>query len=795
MSENISTTSGKLRDFLLNFNLGESKSDNHYVDVNANIGKPSISFYSNVEKLKRLSDTNIDEYSYKAIGKNVNDYESFKITDEVKNNEFSNLNTYYDFISKFNKGNNVSNSVYNAIFDGDTIGFSLGNSNNGSPVDTSSYSIVDLTDVKDLLSTTILEGDTPLGISNRNSLKFTFLNKSTASAVKKIAIGKELAEDFIENSIENIFNSFNEDEIEGKPLGLSNKITISDSLITNITDEITNGAGLDWRKNKTKLDVSSTIFHDEMVGDNINSNKRYISNYSSYIKKEKDLTGSSLSENSKHLLEKNTSRGLRKIILNNLKRNLYNVYSDDSKEQNGYLSNLYDLTEDNSIEKFPKSELWNSGENYFGQNQNRNSILNKMKELFSSDSKIKTFINEKNENTNPNLYVYDSVNSYGVNFNNNENEYDLNIDKQLSDIGLRTLSKKSYSVLNGSKKPKIARYNTDVDSSSSLNSFDKMSTTQRYMFSIENLAWKGFLSDDDSVKYGPNKGRIMWFPPYNLNFTDNVSASWNSDQFIGRGEPIYTYVNTERSGTLNFTLIVDYPSFLDFIPEGIKNDGLTNYFKKRNGIEFNTKLKKDNNFKEENSIIDIDGIETEIANKLKCFSPAFHSSSPEGFNDRLTFLHQCTRQGPTYGVGGGNYKTATNLAFGRAPVCVLRLGDFYNQKIIIDNINITYEPLLWDLNKEGIGVQPQLANISMSFKFVGGGDLSGPIRELQNAISFNFFANTSLYNKSSKTNENVSLNDTNKVKSEMYNMDNEVSSTIEDIRVYNDDVIKNINTM
>jgi hypothetical protein len=125
--------------------------------------------------------------------------------------------------------------------------------------------------------------------------------------------------------------------------------------------------------------------------------------------------------------------------------------------------------------------------------------------------------------------------------------------------------------------------------------------------------------------------------------------------------------------------------------------------------------------------------------KIKYFHPAFHSTTPEGFNSRLTFLQQCTRQGPT------DNHTTNNLAFGRPPVCILRVGDFYHTKIIIDSINIDYEPLVWDLNPEGIGVQPMIANVSLSFKFIGAESLTGPINKLQNALSFNYYANTQVY--------------------------------------------------
>lgn len=135
-----------------------------------------------------------------------------------------------------------------------------------------------------------------------------------------------------------------------------------------------------------------------------------------------------------------------------------------------------------------------------------------------------------------------------------------------------------------------------------------------------------------------------------------------------------------------------------------------------------------------------------ITDKIRYFDPAFHSISPEGFNARLTFLHQCTRQGST--VGGADSQigsTAYNLAFGRPPVCVLRLGDFYYTKIIINSISIQYETPQWDLNPEGIGVMPMFAKVSLNFVFLGGSDLAGPISRLQNAVSFNYYANTGVY--------------------------------------------------
>ena len=137
-----------------------------------------------------------------------------------------------------------------------------------------------------------------------------------------------------------------------------------------------------------------------------------------------------------------------------------------------------------------------------------------------------------------------------------------------------------------------------------------------------------------------------------------------------------------------------------------------------------------------------------LQEKIKYFNPAFHSMTPEGFNARLTFLQQCTRQGNTKTMSDMGGNTANNLAFGRPPYCVLRLGDFYNQMIVIDNVSFDYDVsggLQWDMNTEGNGLQPMLCKVNISFKFIGGGDITGPVQRLQNAMSFNYYANTSFY--------------------------------------------------
>lgn len=576
---------------------------------------------------------------------------------------------------------------------------------------------------------------------------------------------------------------------------------------------------------------------------------------------------------------------------------------------------------------------------------------------------------------------------------------------------------------------KIAPYKSDITDPS-----DPKIDNKKYMFSIENLAWKDHIDSiiSGTSQEGPNGGRIMWFPPYDISINESSNVNWNSDSFIGRGEPVRTYIDTERSATLSFTMIVDHPSIINYYKEEkgqkIEDDDYSRLFagediinlgaktteeksgeekpevtgpisegklkilsfkiyfpNNLSGIDYiknpseimkylyeggedgkgyersgslnksesdmsykqgnfyyivdkkyeNQTLGNDKNYKStgtdnlnqnsdgsaenqrsfeeiykalttggDNEINDIikyaktidivgssskqgveeynielssnrakvvsawlktfnkkasvrnsnvyntnaetgntntnhiinkrdrfvkvvltldpNGVDIEkitnnegysiittekdsvkdsassstarrvkksmygsyydsngtndnsikryndeseffesigvndrnkniimnkFSEKIKYFHPAFHSSTPEGFNSRLTFLHQCTRQGPTSELSSTNNtkNSATNMAFGRPPICILRLGDFYNTKITINSLTIAYDPLVWDLNEEGVGVQPMLAKITLGFNFIGGSDLTGDIARLQNAVTFNYFANTGVY--------------------------------------------------
>jgi hypothetical protein len=152
-----------------------------------------------------------------------------------------------------------------------------------------------------------------------------------------------------------------------------------------------------------------------------------------------------------------------------------------------------------------------------------------------------------------------------------------------------------------------------------------------------------------------------------------------------------------------------------------------------------------------------------IKDKIKHFHPAFHAITPEGLNARLTFLNQCVRPGQTIPIIGADgrpkYNDALNTSFGAPPILVLRVGDFYHSKIVPNSLTFKYGDAQYDINPEGIGIQPMIVDVTLSFDFIGGHGLKQPIEELQNALSFNFYANTEIYDERATATEDTSERD------------------------------------
>lgn len=104
---------------------------------------------------------------------------------------------------------------------------------------------------------------------------------------------------------------------------------------------------------------------------------------------------------------------------------------------------------------------------------------------------------------------------------------------------------------------------------------------KQYMFSISNSAWKHDIASlPECEKYISPDGEIyrqMWFAPYDLSINENSSQDVTSTPFLGRGEPVYTANYSERTASVSFALLVDYPSVINSI-RGEKKQIWERYF-------------------------------------------------------------------------------------------------------------------------------------------------------------------------------------------------------------------------
>ena len=52
--------------------------------------------------------------------------------------------------------------------------------------------------------------------------------------------------------------------------------------------------------------------------------------------------------------------------------------------------------------------------------------------------------------------------------------------------------------------------------------------------------------------------RTMFLPPYIQSFQENRNNNWNTHEFLGRPEPVYTYNNSTRGASISFFVLTDY---------------------------------------------------------------------------------------------------------------------------------------------------------------------------------------------------------------------------------------------
>ena len=108
----------------------------------------------------------------------------------------------------------------------------------------------------------------------------------------------------------------------------------------------------------------------------------------------------------------------------------------------------------------------------------------------------------------------------------------------------------------------------------------------------------------------------MSFPPYIKSFANSDSANWNKIDYLGRPEPVYTYSNSNREGSISFYVLTDYSQKVDIGYDYEKQSGkITETFDKhftvKDGIEKNRTQEIDVEIK--NKEKEIQKINTQIA--------------------------------------------------------------------------------------------------------------------------------------------------------------------------------------
>ena len=195
-----------------------------------------------------------------------------------------------------------------------------------------------------------------------------------------------------------------------------------------------------------------------------------------------------------------------------------------------------------------------------------------------------------------------------------------------------------------------------------------------------------------------NLSNRMVFAAYIENFNDSYSNSWNSYNFIGRGEEVPIYKSTKRTMTLSFSIIADYSLDLLVAMEKVYT-------------EFGWKPIHEDRIQE---IIDQKqdwglgyiGIPS-ISNGKRYGGhiPGMYSDTTETMWTKLTFLAQCMY--PYYRQDG---------KMKEQPIVRIRLADFYDVIGYIESFQIDLSEFdnMIDLNPSAIGNIPFAAKVTLS---------------------------------------------------------------------------------
>lgn len=170
----------------------------------------------------------------------------------------------------------------------------------------------------------------------------------------------------------------------------------------------------------------------------------------------------------------------------------------------------------------------------------------------------------------------------------------------------------------------------------------------------------------------------MAFPAYIDSMQESDSASWTSKQLINRSEEIFIYKNASRDINLDFILFANDKDYDLGMGTGV--------------------LEKEGKTPMRHKLIKSDGSSLPLLTKSE-------------MEKRKTFLHQCLRPG------------YSNGRFYSSPYCRLWIGSLFRGiYLIIENVNFSYDPLVWDINDKNI--VPMIVKVSLKGILLHGTSLS-----------------------------------------------------------------------
>jgi hypothetical protein len=146
------------------------------------------------------------------------------------------------------------------------------------------------------------------------------------------------------------------------------------------------------------------------------------------------------------------------------------------------------------------------------------------------------------------------------------------------------------------------------------NPYSSPSSPQTLIFSLKN--------------YSIGKhGKTLYFPSYIDSYSDSHTANWNEINFLGRPEPIYTYNNSKRDGTISFFVLTDFSQEVLIGRDWSKPD--MNQVKVFPNTSFNDKseFREDGQIFDASGLIEQLGVDNEKIKELSDFKAAENAST------------------------------------------------------------------------------------------------------------------------------------------------------------------------